>query len=268
MVMLRKWPIAIYTIIWWGGGVLWKLSEERLTGWANNRLDEGLKAMGWSVPKLIVWVSANPIWTVSIFVGMYVFFLFSLLLIPKILLSKRSRVIEAVESFIQADKLFIDPETRQLLASGDVAVVRIVNRGLPANIVPEIRFRDSHARSLTLEGRWTDSELPPDPQAAVQPITIGTGGYRLLDVAIRFSGEGLLWFGLDNHSPFAMYRVPEYSLISPIIVEVVISGSVGNKIIRTEWFFVLVSDGSLRILRVKSERAAMKLVQNIASYLD
>lgn len=241
--------------VWTGfcGIIYWLFSQffgNVFYNWATTMLEEKAKGAELSMVQTILWLYHNPIWAMSGFVGIYVIGLASITFVPVFFMRLRSSGIQVARYLMQRDKQFLNEQTRQLLAVGDVAVVEIINNGLPATIVPEVRFVDVRSKTLMLVGRWTDSALLRNQQAAVHPIIIGTGQRRLLDIGIRFAGEGELWFALDNNSPFATYRFPDYNLISPIIVHVIINGNIENRIIKREWFFSLISDGSANIVQI------------------
>lgn len=261
---------TIWVVIWTAifGFIYWLASgflQDFIVNWAKTAIQQQAGKTGLSLAPVVLWLYDNPIWTVSGFVGIYAIGLLSLLLFPILLEHIRSRGIQLNECFVQREKQFFNDQTRQLLAIGDVAVAEIINNGLPAVIIPEIRSIDMRSKTLTLVGRWTDSELPRDRQAAVRAINIGTGERRLLDVGVRFAGDGELWFALDNNnSPFAAYRFQDYDLISPIIAHVIINGNIENKIIRREWFILLISNGSANIAQI-SKRAARRLIRGTAT---
>lgn len=259
-----KWVIlwtAVFGLIWFiGSGIL----QDIAVNWAKDTVSSQVKRSGLTLAGAILWLYNNPAWTVSGLVGAYLAGLLSLVYVPTILLKLRSRGIQLLECFVEKTRTFHpEDDPNKILAIGDVAHARIINNGLPADIIPEIRFHDLRNKRLIIDARWSDSPLPRHPDARVEAVTLKSGEKGLLDIAIRFWSAAENWFAIDsNKSPFSVYQHRGYELISPLVAHLIIRGAVEQKVIKREWYFLLVYDGESRVIQI-NKRVAAKLSRRL-----
>jgi hypothetical protein len=121
------------------------------------------------------------------------------------------------------------PRTPEGIHVGRKALVAQIdiknNSQIEFYVTPRLRFSDTSGTALTIDGMWSDRPFRVPKSTIVEPMKFLAGERHKLDLALQFEGE-IVWYGIDNASPFAEYKYEKYKLTGTIHITVMLEGNI------------------------------------------